>query len=50
MLPVLLPSACPKEAQRPQLSSHRCDCLQGFFSKPLPAHAALAFIQALNAS
>jgi hypothetical protein len=50
MLHVLLPSACPKEAQRPLLTSHRCDCRQGFFSKPLPAHAALAFIQALNAS
>ena len=38
------------EAQRLLLTSHQCDYMQGFlFSKPLPAHAALAFIQARNA-
>jgi hypothetical protein len=46
----LLPSACPKEAQRLLLTSHPCDYMQGFlFIRPVPAHAALAFIQARNA-
>ncbi|WP_298637096.1 EAL domain-containing protein [uncultured Thiobacillus sp.] len=35
------------EAQRLLLTSHHCDFMQGYlFSKPLPADAALAFIQA----
>ncbi len=35
------------EAQRLLLTSHHCDFMQGYlFSKPLPAAAALAFIQA----
>jgi diguanylate cyclase (GGDEF)-like protein/PAS domain S-box-containing protein len=34
------------EAQRALLASHHCDFMQGYlFSRPLPAEAALAFIQ-----
>jgi len=39
------------EAQRLLLTSHQCDFMQGYlFSKPLPAEAALAFIQRKSAN
>ena len=39
------------EAQRQFLASHHCDFMQGYlFSKPLPADAALAFIQRRQAA
>ena len=39
------------EAQRQFLASHHCDAMQGYlFSKPLPADAALAFIQRRQAA
>ena len=39
------------QAQRLFLNSRQCDYMQGYlFSKPLPAAAALAFIEAQNAS
>jgi len=39
------------EAQRVLLASHQCDFMQGYlFSRPLPADAALAFIQGRQAA
>jgi len=39
------------EAQRQLLTSHQRDSMQGYlFSKPLPADAALAFIQSKSAN
>jgi len=46
---VVVAEGVETEAQRLLLTSHQCDFMQGYlFSKPLPAEAALTFIQGRN--
>lgn len=48
---VVIAEGVETEAQRLLLTSHQCDFMQGYlFSKPLPAEAALAFIQSKSAN